>query len=214
MASAIALSDLFLAKELMIVLVVQPDGELPFKSEHEPLFPPTMPKVFLINGTSASASEIVTGAAQYHEVAFLFGTDSFGKGSVQTTFDLDNGGAYKTTTANWLAGGVVVIDSVGLTPDVEVPQPPSPGINIDFERLNRHLIRISMDPELDHQLHAAHEFLMRFVDGRFKLDSEPSVRTSKELVQQTQTNITHDLCVAKGLKGCPQYRHPRHPGDI
>ena len=84
-----------------------------------------------------------------------------------------------------------------------VPQPPSPGINDDWVRLNRHLIRISMDPEIDHQLHAAHEFLMRFVSGRFTLDSEPSVRASKELVQQTQTLITKELCDEKGLDGCP-----------
>lgn len=201
--AAVALSDLFLEKELMIVTVVDSEGVTPFDSKHDPLFPSEMPKVFLINGTSASASEIGAGAVQHHEVAFLFGQDSFGKGSVQTTFSLPGGGAFKTTTAEWLVAGVVVIDQIGLTPNVLVPQPPSPGINSDWEKLNRHLIRISMDPEIDHQLHAAHEFLMRFVDGRFSLDSEPSVKASKELVQETKTIITKALCEEKGLLGCP-----------
>ena len=216
--SAVNLSDLFLEKDLLIVTVVTPDEEMLFKSKYDPLFPPEIPKVFLINGTSASSSEIVSGMAQHHKIAFLLGEKSFGKGSVQSTFDLDGGGAYKTTTAIYLAGGVIEIDGIGLTPGMVVPQPPSPGINDDWQQLNRHLIRVSMDPEIDHQLHAAHEFLMRFVSDRFKLDSEASVRASKELVQQTQTIITKDLCVAKGLKGCPTPSrggfNSRHPGDF
>lgn len=201
--SAANLSDMFLEKDLVIVTVVTPDEKTPFKSRHDPLFPPNIPKVFLINGTSASASEIVAGMAQHHKAAFLLGEKSYGKGSVQSTFNLEGGGAYKTTTAIYLAGGTVAIDGIGLTPGMVVPQPPSPGINDDWERLNRHLIRISMDPEIDHQLHAAHEFLMRFVSDRFKLYSEASVELSKDLVQRTQTIITKELCESKGLKGCP-----------
>jgi carboxyl-terminal processing protease len=204
LSSGVKLSDMFVEKGLPIVTVVANDGDAPFAAESVPLFPSDMPKVFLINGSSASSSEITAGVVQHHKVAFIFGNKSFGKGSVQTTFDLPGGGAYKTTTAKYLVAGTVAIDGIGVTPDVVVTQPPSPGLNANWQQLNLHLIRISMDPEIDHQLHAAHEFLMRFVDGRFSLDSEPSVKASRELVQETQTLITKDLCEEKGLKGCPE----------
>jgi carboxyl-terminal processing protease len=203
LSSAIALSDLFVEEDLPIVTVVENDGDVPFTAKFVPLFSLDIPKVILIDGSSASASEITAGVLQHYKAAFIFGEKSFGKGSVQTTFDLAGGAAYKTTTAIYLVAGTEEIDGIGVTPGVVVPQPPSPGLNANWQRLNRHLIRISMDPEIDHQLHAAHEFLLRFISGNFVFDSEPSVRVAKELAQQTQTLISNELCKSKGLRGCP-----------
>jgi carboxyl-terminal processing protease len=62
---------------------------------------PTIPMIVLINGQSASASEIVAGALQDHDRALLVGTTSYGKGLVQTLFPLDGGYALKMTTAKW-----------------------------------------------------------------------------------------------------------------
>ena len=78
------------------------------------------PLVVLINGNSASASEIVGGALQDYGRAILVGEQSFGKGSVQTIEELSFGGAVKLTTAHYLTPKGQVIDKHGLTPDVKV----------------------------------------------------------------------------------------------
>lgn len=76
--------------------------------------------VVLIDGGSASASEILSGALQDSKVATLVGTKSFGKGSVQTLFDLD-GGSLKVTIARWITPAGHWIMGNGVTPDISIP---------------------------------------------------------------------------------------------
>lgn len=81
------------------------------------------PCVVLINGDSASASEVFAGALQDHKAAALVGTKSFGKGIVQSIYslkDFRDGGALKLTTARYYLPSGRCIHEVGLTPDVEV----------------------------------------------------------------------------------------------
>lgn len=87
-----------------------------------------LPMVVLVDGGSASASEIVAGALKDRGVATLVGTKTFGKGSVQTFYNLEGGAGLKLTTARYLTAGGHSIHQKGITPDVEVTVPePEPG---------------------------------------------------------------------------------------
>tara|TARA_Y100001935_G_scaffold254818_2_gene265180 strand:- start:374 stop:1105 length:732 start_codon:yes stop_codon:yes gene_type:complete len=79
-----------------------------------------LPLVVLINGGSASASEIVAGALQDHKRAILLGTKSFGKGSVQTIVPLSSQGAMRLTTARYFTPSGRSIQAVGIEPDIVV----------------------------------------------------------------------------------------------
>jgi len=81
-----------------------------------------IPMVVLINGASASASEIVAGALQDHKRATLIGTRSFGKGSVQSVISLGAEGAMRLTTARYYTPGNRSIQAFGIVPDIQIEQ--------------------------------------------------------------------------------------------
>ncbi|MGB3689396.1 MAG: S41 family peptidase [Jannaschia helgolandensis] len=82
-----------------------------------------LPMVVLINGGSASASEIVAGALQDHRRAVVVGTKSFGKGSVQTIMPVQGDGAIRLTTARYYTPSGRSIQALGISPDIVVVQP-------------------------------------------------------------------------------------------
>lgn len=101
-----------------------------------------VPMVVIVNGGSASASEIVAGALQDHKRAVIMGTQSFGKGSVQTILPMNNGTAIKLTTARYFTPKGRSIQAKGIVPDIIVEDPANPsdaGFNVREADLSRHL---------------------------------------------------------------------------
>jgi carboxyl-terminal processing protease len=82
------------------------------------------PLVILVNGFTASASEITAGALQDYKLATLIGTKTFGKGVVQGIFSMPNGGALKITTQRYITPNGRDIQHKGIQPDITVPQSP------------------------------------------------------------------------------------------
>ncbi|MFF7707505.1 S41 family peptidase [Pseudomonas sp. NPDC007930] len=120
--AAVETADNFLTSGLIVYTKGRlPNSELRFNAD--PVDQSEgVPLVVLINGGSASASEIVAGALQDQKRGVLMGTDSFGKGSVQTVLPLTNDRALKITTALYFTPNGRSIQAQGIVPDVEVRQ--------------------------------------------------------------------------------------------
>lgn len=123
--AAIDVSDSFLdASKLKNKLIVYTKGKIPgadieaFANSKDILN--GIPMVVMINGGSASASEIVAGALQDHKRAIILGTKSFGKGSVQTVIPIDNESAIKLTTALYYTPNGKSIQAKGIQPDINI----------------------------------------------------------------------------------------------
>lgn len=127
--SSVEVSELFLQKKSLVTYTrgrAQDDGryldDMRLHTEKNPLIPESMPLIVLVNTGSASSSEIVTGALQFHKRAIIIGEKTFGKGSVQTVIPLTSprGSALRLTTALYYTPAEVTIDQVGILPDIEV----------------------------------------------------------------------------------------------
>jgi carboxyl-terminal processing protease len=123
---AIAVSDGFLERGTFVLTKGRVLEETQRAIAHPGDIADGKPIVVLINGGSASASEIVAGALQDHRRAKIIGTRSFGKGTVQTLIPLGSNGALRLTTARYFTPSGRSIQARGIDPDVVVEQEPPP----------------------------------------------------------------------------------------
>jgi carboxyl-terminal processing protease len=143
-SEAILTTGLFLPKGEEILIERLKDGsERKFEAPDEPVAP-DIPMVVLVDGGSASASEILAGALQDHSRAVLIGETTFGKGSVQLLHELSNGAELRVTIARWFTPNDRAIHGEGLEPDIVVP-----------------LTMEDIEAELDPQLDRAIEYLLK-----------------------------------------------------
>lgn len=130
---AVGLSDLFIKSGVIVSqkgkikeenVEYKADGKAPY---------PDLPIVVLVNGGTASASEIVSGALQDHDRAIIVGENTFGKGSVQVVLPIDKNEAIKLTTAKYYLPSGRTIQAVGIKPDIVVHPGAVPNKESSFE---------------------------------------------------------------------------------
>jgi carboxyl-terminal processing protease len=131
---AIAVSDVFLSKGEIVSTRGKNPNDTQRYSAHTNDATNGLPVIVLINGGSASASEIVAGALQDHGRAVVLGTQSFGKGSVQTIIPLGSHGAMRLTTSLYFTPSGRSIQAMGVEPDILVEQAKLENIGPGFSR--------------------------------------------------------------------------------
>lgn len=143
--AAVSVSDAFLEDGLIVYTEGRiNDSQMEFKATPSDIMKGA-PIVVLVNGGSASASEIVAGALQDHKRAIIMGDTTFGKGSVQTILPMHNGAALKLTTARYYTPSGRSIQAEGIVPDIKLEHvkladmEPSPFERVKEANLSRHL---------------------------------------------------------------------------
>ena len=117
---AVKICDEFINEGLIVYTQGRNEGQQMQFSAHPNKKPHNYPIIILVNGGSASGSEIVAGALQDHNRAVILGTTTFGKGSVQTIIPLDDGAGLRLTTARYFTPRGTSIQATGIVPDVIV----------------------------------------------------------------------------------------------
>jgi carboxyl-terminal processing protease len=143
LSGAVAITDLFLDDGLIVYTEGRvSDSKLSFNAKPVDVINKA-PMIVLVNGGSASASEIVAGALQDHKRALVMGQKTFGKGSVQTILPMTNESALKLTTARYYTPSGRSIQASGIVPDIAIDQVKIERIEannaITEASLNRHL---------------------------------------------------------------------------
>ncbi len=206
LTGAVGVSAAFLAKDALVVytegrtedakmrLTATPENYLrgSGKDDYLKKLPDSIksvPLVVLVNGGSASASEIVAGALQDHKRAVIMGTQTFGKGSVQTVLPLGNNTAIKLTTARYYTPGGRSIQAKGIVPDILVEDPSTSAFDNTFR-----LREADLDKHLSNDKQAEDK-----VDRTSKAVSSPSGKDNAQKSVPVEFGAKNDYQLGQAL---------------
>jgi carboxyl-terminal processing protease len=136
---AVKVADRFLYDGVIVTTKGRGAKHVEVERAHAKDTEPSYPMIVLVDGGTASASEIVAGALQDHGRAVVMGTQTFGKGSVQTVIELEDGSGLKLTIARYYTPNGRSIQEKGITPDIFVRQQPGPAVSEDDSPRERNL---------------------------------------------------------------------------
>ena len=158
----------------------------------------SVPMVVLVNGGSASASEIVAGALQDHKRAVVMGTQTFGKGSVQSILPLTSNSAIKLTTARYFTPSGRSIQATGIVPDIVVEESANGGSAQQFLReadLQNHLENGNKEKDAKTPTQPQHK-----TQTKPKDEDESAEPPSRELASKSDYQLSQALNLLKGLQ--------------
>ncbi len=193
LSEAVSVSDLFLNEGEIVSTRGRTDSDMDRFTASKGDLAEGLPLIVLINGGSASASEIVAGALQDHSRAILVGTKTFGKGSVQTVVPLVGDVAMRLTTARYFTPSGRSIQAMGVSPDIIVEQQP-PVSKEDLEEMKQGRERLK---EIDLRGALSNENLTD--DEKNLIETE---RERREIIAERRRNdfqLAHALDLIKGL---------------
>jgi len=191
LSAAVSVSDAFLKDGIIVYTEGRlDDAKLKFNAKPTDILNGA-PLVVLVNGGSASASEIVAGALQDHQRAIIMGQKTFGKGSVQTILPMDNGSALKLTTAKYYTPSGTSIQATGIVPDIELE-------NLKFDESDTGVSRRIKEADLARHLEGEGE---RKKDSANSTDKGKDTRADKSAVPLAKRDyaIYEALNLLKGL---------------